>query len=318
VPIMAKKKNKEKSNVSVFLKEFIRIKDVIGWSLISFVGFILGITVLSFKQNLIPFLVFIISILCLTSFTFAINNYFDADSDKENPRRKHINAIASGRISKNTGILIILLLAIITLLISFFYKIEVFLFSGFLLFFGWSYSAPPLRLKGLPVMDVIWHFFGFFLGIIWSSLIAGNIGLITWLVAFSLGIFSAVGQVCNHIIDYSFDKESGTNTFAVWAGLDASSKAANTLTFFHLIALLSLFLLFSLRYYATIGIVIIFVILGFGILRPKKGNFPTRRCYTFYFNIVLGGGIYLSCMVYQVLYLLGTPTLELLSFIKFL
>jgi 4-hydroxybenzoate polyprenyltransferase len=142
---MAKKINKEKSKISVFLKEFIRIKDVIGWSLISFVGFILGISVLSFKTNLIPFSVFIISVLCLTSFTFAINNFFDADSDKENPRRKNINAIASGHISKKTGILIILLLAIIPLIISFFYKIEVFLFSGFLLFFGWSYSAPPFR-----------------------------------------------------------------------------------------------------------------------------------------------------------------------------
>jgi 1,4-dihydroxy-2-naphthoate octaprenyltransferase len=165
-------------------------------------------------------------------------------------------------------------------------------------------------------MDVIWHFFGFFFGIIWSSLIAGNIGLITWLVAFSLGIFSAVAQVCNHIIDYTFDKDSGTKTFAVWAGLDASSKTANTLTLIHLLVLISLFLLFSLRYYVTIGIVIIFAILGFILLRPKKGNFPTRRCYTFYFNIVLGGGVYLSCMVYQVLYLLGTPTLELLSFIR--
>jgi len=312
---MAKKINKEKSKVSVFLKEFIRIKDVIGWSLISFVGFILGVSVLSFKINLIPFFVFIICVLCLTSFTFAINNFFDADSDKENPRRKNINAIASGDISKNTGILIILLLAIITLLISFFYELEVFLFSGFLLFFGWSYSAPPLRLKGIPVMDVIWHFFGFFLIIIWSSLIADNVGLITWLVAFSLGIFSTVGQVCNHILDYTFDKDSGTKTFAVWAGLDTSSKTANALTFIHLLVLMSLFLLFSSRYYVTIGIVFIFALLGFILLRPKKGNFPTRRCYTFYFNIVLGGGVYLSCMVYQVLYLFGTPTLGLLSFI---
>ncbi len=313
---MAKKKKKKISKVSVFLNEFIRIKDAIGWSLISFVGFLLGITVLSFETNLIPLLVFIICILSLTSFTFAINNYFDADSDKENPRRKDINAIASGHISKKTGILIILLLAIIPLLISFFYKIEVFFFSGFLLFFGWSYSAPPLRLKGLPVMDVIWHFFGFFFGIIWSSLIAGNIGLISGLVAFSLGIFSGVGQVCNHIIDYTFDKDSGTKTFAVWAGLDASIKTANALTFIHLIFLISLILLFSSRYYLTIGIVIIFAILGFIILRPKKGNFPIRSCYTFYFNIVIGGGVYLSCMVYQFLYLLKTPAFEIISFVR--
>ena len=44
---MAKKSDKKKNIVSIFLTEFIRIKDVIGWSLISFVGFILGISVLS-------------------------------------------------------------------------------------------------------------------------------------------------------------------------------------------------------------------------------------------------------------------------------
>ena len=312
---MTKKVSKEKSNISVFLNEFIRIKDAIGWSLISFVGFILGISVLSIETNLISFLVFLICVLCITSFIFSINNFFDADSDKDNPRRKNINAIASGVISKNTGIFIIFLLAFIPLLISIFYELEVFLLSGFLLFIGGVYSAPPFRFKGIPVIDVIWHFFGFFFIIIWSSLIAGDADLITWLVAFSLGIFSTVGQVCNHIQDYDFDKESGTKTFAVWVGLDASSKTANALTFIHLIVLMALFLLFSLSYYLTIGIVLVFAILGYILIRPKKGNFPTRRCYTFYFNIVIGGGVYLSCMVYQVLYLLDTPSLGLLGLI---
>jgi len=311
---MAKKIDKRKTKALFFLTEFIRIKDVIGWSLISFVGFILGISVLSINTYLFPFLVFLICILCLTSFTFTINNYFDADSDKDNPRRKNINAIASEDISKRTGIIFILIFAIIPLIVSFIYKFEVFLFSGFLLFFGWSYSAPPLRLKGIPVIDIVWHFCGFFFGIIWSSLIAGYLGLINWLVAFSLGIFSAVGQVCNHIIDYSFDKKSGTKTFAVWAGIDNSKNTANALSLIHMIFIILLFLIFSLSYLATIGIVIFIAGLGFLILKPKKDAFPTRRCYTFYFNIVLGGGVYLSCMVYQILSLYGTPTLGLLNF----
>ena len=200
---MNNKIDKKKNKATVFLTEFIRVKHVLGWSMISFVGYILGISTLSLSLNIIPFLVFLICILCITSFTFAINNYFDSDSDRENPRRMNINAIASGEISKQTGILSITIMVVIPLVISFLYKFEVFLFTGFLLFFGWSYSTPPLRLKGIPVMDVIWHFFGFFFGIIWSSIIAGSLDLINWLVAFSLGIFSAVGQVCNHIIDDS-------------------------------------------------------------------------------------------------------------------
>ena len=311
--LLNKKDDKKKGILSVFLTEFIRINHVIGWTLISFVGFILGISIFSLSDLIVPFLVFLICSVCNISFTFAINNYFDADSDRKNPRRKHINAIASGRISKRAGIIIILAFAIISLVVSYIYRFEIFLFSGFLLFFGWSYSAPPLRLKGKPVMDVIWHFFGFFFGILWSSMIAGNLALISWLVAFSLGIFSAVGQVCNHIIDYTFDKESGTKTFAVWAGLDNASKTANGLTFIHMIALFLLLILYTLSYYVTIGIVFFIAILGLIILRPKRGAFPTRRCFTYYFNIVLGGGVYLSCMVYNILLILGEPTLGILN-----
>ena len=116
---MVKKIKKEKSKFSVFLNEFIRIKDVIGWSLIYFVGFILGISVLSIENILFPLILFIICVLCITSFTFAINNFYDTDSDKENPRRKDINAIASGKITKKTGITIIIFLAIIPLIFTF-------------------------------------------------------------------------------------------------------------------------------------------------------------------------------------------------------
>lgn len=301
--------------ISVFFLEFIRIKDLIAWSVFSFGGFILGMSSLDLSSYLIPLLVFFVSTFFIASFTFAINNYYDADSDKENPRRAHINAVASGKISKKAVVFLNITFIIIPLVVSILFKFEVFLFCAFLLFLGWAYSAPPLRLKGRPVLDVIWHFVGFFSMVIWGSLITDSIGLINWLMAISLGVWSTVGQVGNHIADYSFDKDSRTKTYAVWVGLDKAKNTVAILTLIHLILLIPLILLYSLSYYITIIIIIVIPVIGLLILKPKRGAFPTRRCFIYFFTVVIGGAVYFSCLVYHILFISGEPTLSLLRFI---
>jgi len=221
--------NTKKNITLVILTEYIRIKDVIVWSAISFGGFILGMSHLDLSSYIIPFIVFLVSTFFIISFTFTINNYYDTDSDKVNPRRKDINAIASGKISKKTGIIMNIIFLIIPLIVSILYKFEVFLFCAFLLFLGWAYSASPLRTKSRPILDVLWHFLGFFSYVIWGSLIGGSIGLISWLIAISIGVWSSVGQIGNHIRDYSFDKDSKTKTFAVWIGIDKQKLPLNFL-----------------------------------------------------------------------------------------
>jgi 4-hydroxybenzoate polyprenyltransferase len=253
------------------------------------------------------------------AFTFAINNYHDAKSDKINPRRKDINAIASGQISRQLAIILLLLLVLIPLIISSFYRLEVFVFCVYLLFSGWIYSAPPIRLKNIPVVDVFWHFLGFFSYILWGSLIAGrsiidgSIGLLILLTAISIGIFSMIGQVGNHINDYTSDKETGTMTFAVWAGLDNSKITINFLTLLHLIVLIPLVLLYTVQYYASIIVLIVIAFLGLILLKPRRGMFPSKNCWTFYFAIVLGGGVYLSILIYHIYTLFDIPPLEILT-----
>ena len=313
--MVSNKISKKKNITLVILTEFIRINDAIKWSAISFGGFILGMSSFDLSSYIIPLLVFLVSTFFIMSFTFAINNYYDADSDRENPRRRNINAIASGKISKQTATSINIIFVIIPVIVSLLYKFEVFLFCIVFLTWMWIYSSPPLRLKSRPGIDVIWHFFAFFFIVIWGSFIAGSVGLINWLVAISIGVWSSVGQVGNHISDYSFDKDSGTNTFAVWIGIDKAKITIEILTLLHLILLIPLILLCSLGYLITIIIVIVIPIIGLIILKPRKGAFPTKRCYIYYFTIVIGGAVYLSCLVYHILFILGEPRLGLLSFI---
>ena len=295
---MNDKNRKKKNIILVFLTEFIRIRGVVNWSLISFVGFILGMSSLGLSSYLAPLLVFVVSSFCILSFTFAINNYYDADSDRENPRRKHVNAIASGRISKQTGIFLNITFVAIPLVVSILFKLEVFLLCVLLLVWMWVYSSPPLRLKGRSGLDVIWHFFAFFLLIMWGSLIAGSIDIINWLVAISFGIWSCIAQVWNHIDDYSFDKESGTVTFAVWAGLDTAKTTLKMIVIFNTIFLIPLILFYSLSYLYTIVILIggvVFVLFG---IKPKK-DFPVSPVY--YTLFVFAVIVYFSCIIYYLL-----------------
>ena len=313
---MSKQIKENRNTILLYLIEFIRISDSIKWSSISFLGFFLGMNVLSLKVYFVPLIVFITTTFCIMAFTFAINNFYDTESDKINPRRKNINAIASGKISRQTALFILIFLALVPLIVSIlFFRLEILIFCAYLIFLGWAYSAPPFRTKNIPVVDVLWHFLGFFSYIIWGALIANSISLITLLMALSIGIFSSIGQVSNHIRDYDSDKETRTDTFAVWVGLDKSKTVLNFLTLLHLIMLIPLVLFYSIQYYASITFLIVFALIGLIILRPKRGVFPSIRCWTFYFAIVLSSAVYISILIHHIYTLLGIIPLNILNLV---
>jgi len=301
----------KKSNVFVFLIEFIRIRGVVIWSMISLVGFVLGMTSLKLSSYLVPLLTLIVSTFCILSFTFAINNYYDADSDRENPRRKHINAIASGKISKKTSIFLNVAFVSISLLISLIYRLEVLLFCVLLIFWMWVYSSPPIRLKGRPGLDIIWHFFAFVLLTLWGSLISGSIGIISWLVAISFGMWSLIAQVWNHISDYSYDKDNKTITFAVWTGIDTAKTTLKMTVILHVIFLFPLIIFYSLSYLSTIIILIGGLIFTLVFIKPKK-DFPISPKY--HIPFVFACVVYLNCVIYHICTLLEEPTIRFLSF----
>jgi len=311
---LMKDKNKKKENILyIFLTQFIRVEHVFGWSAVSFGGFILGMTSLELFDYITPFFVFLISTFCIISFTFSINNFYDSDSDRINPRRKDYNAIASGKISKKTGILLNISLVIIPLVISFLYRFDIFLFCILFLTWMWLYSSPPLRLKNQPGLDIIWHFFAFILIVLWGSLIAGKISIINWLVALSLAAFSLIGQVENHIYDYSFDKESGTKTLAVKIGLKKTKKILTTFVFIHIILLLPLIILYTLSYLYSIFTAIIIVIIGSIFFKYKRKELTKQMFFIKYSTNIIGGAVYSSCLIYYILFLLEIPVLGLFN-----
>jgi 4-hydroxybenzoate polyprenyltransferase len=288
----------EKSNtmVSSFFTSFIRIKGVINWLAISFFGYLLGTSSLDITSNLPSFIFFLISTFFILAFTFAVNNYYDIDTDKQNPRRAHLNALASGAISKQTGKTFLLLFILIPLLLSALMTWEIFAFCIFLISWMGIYSASPLRLKSRPGLDILWHFIAFFALILWGASLSGSITPLTLLIAISLGIFGIFAQLDNHIHDYPYDKASGATTFAVWIGLPATHKALTTTFILYLISLLPILLLFSYSWYLSLLLISIGILGSLLLIQRKK---DTQASTLYHIITGIGIAVYLNGLLYH-------------------
>lgn len=287
---------KNKPSIRMFFTGFIRIQGVLNWSAISFFGFLIGIKTLDIASIVVPFFFFAVLTFFILAFTFAVNNYYDIDTDKDNPRRVHLNMMASGRLSKQAGRLFNCLFIIIPLGLSLFYDRLVFVFCAGLIFLMWAYSAPPLRLKGRPGLDILWHFLVFFALILWGSSLAGSISLLSVLVGVSAGFFGCFAQIDNHLHDYAFDKASGSKTFAVWMGKQKASIALNISFILYLVFLIPLIVLFSLS--STLSILILCAGIGLSlIIITRKKKTGTQVLY--YGIIFFGGAVYVTCLLFH-------------------
>ncbi|KAF8511812.1 UbiA prenyltransferase family [Hysterangium stoloniferum] len=111
--------------------------------------------------------------LCIV--VFGINDIYDYESDIINPR-KLASSLEGGvippvyhpilRVVAHVSTLFILCISLMTL------NLQNVLSTALLVFLGWQYSAPPFRLKEIPVVD---------------SLTNGAIVFLTWFVGYSFG-----------------------------------------------------------------------------------------------------------------------------------
>jgi 4-hydroxybenzoate polyprenyltransferase len=293
-----------------FFTQFIRISDVIKWTMISGIGFIIALPSLMLTPTLISLGVFLVTTPAIMSFTFGINNYYDVASDRENPRRRDTNIFVTGQLSPSRGLFFNSLFCLIALVVTFLFKPGVVLLCGSILFWMWIYSAPPLRIKSRPPFDVYWHFIGFVLIVLWGSSIAGTITFLPLLMALSLGVFSCIGQLWNHFVDYTFDRQSGIRTYAVNVGLSRTQKTLNYLIVLHLFFLSPLIYL-SVTTILSLSMFLFFVpIVALFLMRPWKGGFPEKQSFQYYFTVVIGGTVYSACMLYRLLVLSGVVVIS--------
>lgn len=149
------------------------------------------------------------------SFAFMINDLEDAEDDARDKKKKQRNPISAGRLSRKDGVLatkIVLLASAVLYALSGFLPL---ITGGMILVLSHLYSWKSLRLKSLPLVDIISHvlMLGSLLVYAGFTVYSDNISAI-WLVGMGVALFSAYGQLYNQYRDYDNDKLAGLKNTA--------------------------------------------------------------------------------------------------------
>jgi len=212
---MTKKKRKMMKTLKEYLK-VARIESWLGWIFcLGFGSVFLGLP----PPERIIIVLFAFSL--ATASIFILNQYFDREEDRENAVKSNL-PISSGKIASRTALIFSLFL--ITLCLVLITLVDINLLSLFLVYlaFGTAYSAPPLRLKTVPVVDFVISGIGagllpFLIGVVASFKSDVSISLIL-IGAIPLMLVHSSGHILQALGDYEADHKMGVHTFVVKYG----------------------------------------------------------------------------------------------------
>ena len=137
---------------------------------------------------------------------YCFNDIFDADTDKRHPQKK-TRPIASGAISKTTGLIIMGLCLLISIIIIFFFfskeNYKMIKLLGVIVFYIIMNIAYCIKLKQMAIVDVFIIATGFVLRIIAGGFATG-IQLSQWIVlmTFLLALFLAFAKRRDDVVIY--------------------------------------------------------------------------------------------------------------------
>jgi len=242
----------------------IRVLDWRAYIGIALLGFIRNMDTASFNWLVYRIFKFTVTIILYLAFTFSINNCFDIKCDIQETRKLKKNPIAAGHISPKEGLILSLCTAFTGLVLSYLWLDKhCFLIYFLMILLSGAYSVPPLRLKSVPLMDLLSHslFFGALL-YLYGPLSAGNINFQVLLLAASISLYSVILELRNHLEDYKADLDSKTRTTVCWIGYARSRRLLRNLLFVHCIFLTAICWL--------IGNLYLSLILAFTILAASR------------------------------------------------
>lgn len=263
----------------------IKLSRPLGWIVAPLV-FMIGIYYSNANQSSISIAQMLLLSFPLGIILYGINDIYDYDSDRLNPRKSTHNFSAKDKaLIKRASLLVSALLvlsSIVTLDISNIISMLL------LVAVSYYYSAPPIRLKEKPPLDSISNgllfFLAFSLGYSFGDNL-WNIPLKIYFVAICVMGIHSFGAV----MDYSVDKAAGQRTIAVVFGKRLAAA-------FSCAAFLSALL------FANIGRQYINYYFAFcGILFLISAIYPSERLASFLFKLVFVGFI-LTALLFVVPY----------------
>lgn len=162
--------------------------------------------------------VIVANILAMT-FAFMINDVVDAPDDALNPIKTKSNVISQGLLSYEEGYFVACGFFLISGMLFYLSGWFSFLAGLGILLLSYAYSAPPLRLKARPIVDLLSHVLMLSALIIlsgyWTYDISPNGA---WWVIIMVTMASAYGQFYNQLEDYETDKQAKLKNTAMLIG----------------------------------------------------------------------------------------------------
>jgi 4-hydroxybenzoate polyprenyltransferase len=243
--------------------------------------------------NLIVF--YVISFLA-TSFAFAINDIEDAEDDAKDPAKVNRNPISARRLKPAQAKIFTCAIAIVTVLLVLPYGSAAILVTVLDLVLGFLYSSKLVRLKSMPVVDLLSH--GMFLGGLQFLLpaVAGNSPLTMLTVFGTLGVFgvSFCGDLKNEIRDYVVDRKTNIRNTASLINVRAIGPYLEYLYILPITALIFVLAqkLPESRRLLLMGAGLIFA--GIFVMMPKKIRDQIVNVYNQAAIILAGIGAYLA------------------------
>ncbi|MFH1394424.1 MAG: UbiA family prenyltransferase [Candidatus Micrarchaeota archaeon] len=231
------------------LGKAIRISRPLFWPA-PFAAYAAGIIIGGVPHSLFVMWEFFLATFPLSFAVYFLNDYFDMPYDAKNPRK---GGVWGYRLTKADAAwawklcAAFAILAVITAILSFNLVHAALIAVGMIL--PLAYSAPPLRLKNIPVLDSISNAGYAFIPFAAAASLGGSLAFLDYRVLVAVLIVAAFHALAT-IMDYRKDKEENQATFAVVLGPRAPAVFAAS------IFLLNLAVVFPYLSAVTFGLIL--------------------------------------------------------------
>ena len=147
---------------------------------------------------------------------YGVNDIFDYETDKLNPKKQNYEALVTP--AEHIFLWTVILLTNIPFILALYWVNPLTLFGwlGFIIL-GVQYSAWPIRAKAKPFLDSIFNILYIFPGVIGYALLSTELNL-DWKLLLSAGLWSMAMHTYSAIPDIDADRASHTPTIATVLG----------------------------------------------------------------------------------------------------
>jgi 4-hydroxybenzoate polyprenyltransferase len=169
-------------------------------------------------------IVVLANILAVT-FAFMVNDIEDAPDDARDPQRGVRNAVTRAEISPRDGWRASVVVGGLALALFAWAGWAACVIGALTVGLGFLYSWRGVRLKAVPVIDIVVHLLMLSVLLFLAGYFAYDHSPGTvWLVAVSVGLLSAYGQLYNQLRDYEMDRAAGLRNTASILGRRATRR----------------------------------------------------------------------------------------------